>query len=89
MHVIRSPFRGAGRHVEDNRGTSCSNPNLTFPDIPPRSPDDDTRAGTKKAPVTGGFEWCAWQESNLRPCAPEAHALSPELQARGGLVYPA
>ena len=25
---------------------------------------------------------CAWQESNLRPCAPEAHALSPELQAR-------
>src|SRR5215213_2387065 len=26
---------------------------------------------------------CAWQESNLRPCAPEAHALSPELQARG------
>src|SRR2546427_10200758 len=24
---------------------------------------------------------CAWQESNLRPCAPEAHALSPELQA--------
>ena len=31
---------------------------------------------------------CAWQESNLRPCAPEAHALSPELQARGGLVYP-
>src|SRR6266581_3549696 len=29
---------------------------------------------------------CAWQESNLRPCAPEAHALSPELQARGRLV---
>src|SRR3954464_1247586 len=27
---------------------------------------------------------CAWQESNLRPCAPEAHALSPELQARRG-----
>ncbi len=27
---------------------------------------------------------CAWQESNLRPCAPEAHALSPELQARCG-----
>jgi L-alanine-DL-glutamate epimerase-like enolase superfamily enzyme len=26
---------------------------------------------------------CAWQESNLRPCAPEAHALSPELQALG------
>jgi hypothetical protein len=24
---------------------------------------------------------CAWQESNLRPRAPEARALSPELQA--------
>jgi hypothetical protein len=28
-------------------------------------------------------EKCAWQESNLRPRAPEARALSPELQARG------
>ena len=27
---------------------------------------------------------CAWQESNLRPRAPEARALSPELQARRG-----
>jgi hypothetical protein len=27
---------------------------------------------------------CAWQESNLRPRAPEARALSPELQARAG-----
>jgi hypothetical protein len=26
---------------------------------------------------------CAWQESNLRPRAPEARALSPELQAPG------
>ena len=26
-------------------------------------------------------EDCAWQESNLRPRAPEARALSPELQA--------
>ena len=26
---------------------------------------------------------CAWQESNLRPRAPEARALSPELQAQG------
>src|SRR4029450_11142913 len=30
---------------------------------------------------------CAWQDSNLRPCAPEAHALSPELQARRVVVY--
>src|ERR1700704_1260372 len=34
-----------------------------------------SRAGLRSAK-------CAWQESNLRPCAPEAHALSPELQAR-------
>src|SRR4051812_465777 len=26
--------------------------------------------------------WCAWQELNLRPLAPEASALSAELQAR-------
>ena len=31
----------------------------------------------------GARRRCAWQDSNLRPCAPEAHALSPELQARG------
>ena len=29
---------------------------------------------------------CAWQESNLRPRAPEARALSPELQALGSQV---
>jgi hypothetical protein len=33
-------------------------------------------------PAGFAAEECAWQESNLRPCAPEAHALSPELQAR-------
>ena len=37
---------------------------------------DATRASRRRS--------CAWQDSNLRPCAPEAHALSPELQARGG-----
>jgi hypothetical protein len=26
--------------------------------------------------------WCAWQESNLLPLAPQASALSGELQAR-------
>src|SRR3954464_2465039 len=29
---------------------------------------------------------CAWQESNLRPRAPEARALSPELQALGPVI---
>ena len=38
---------------------------------------------------TGRAGWggCAWQDSNLRPRAPEARALSPELQARSGVVY--
>ncbi len=26
--------------------------------------------------------WCAWQESNLLPLAPQASALSGELQAQ-------
>src|SRR6202165_4810527 len=29
-----------------------------------------------------GRPWCAWQESNLLPLAPQASALSGELQAR-------
>src|SRR5712692_27862 len=29
-----------------------------------------------------GARWCAWQESNLLPLAPQASALSGELQAR-------
>src|SRR6266481_5900492 len=29
-----------------------------------------------------GRRWCAWQESNLLPLAPQASALSGELQAR-------
>ena len=29
----------------------------------------------------GGAWWCAWQESNLLPHAPQACALSGELQA--------
>ncbi len=28
-----------------------------------------------------GHAWCAWQESNLLPLAPQASALSGELQA--------
>ena len=34
--------------------------------------------------LRAGWISCAWQESNLRPRAPEARALSPELQARAG-----
>ena len=46
-------------------------------------------AGTtfRVGPAAPRIGKCAWQDSNLRPCAPEAHALSPELQARRGLVY--
>jgi hypothetical protein len=29
----------------------------------------------------GSARWCAWQESNLLPLAPQASALSGELQA--------
>src|SRR5207253_5742923 len=32
--------------------------------------------------VTGTVAWCAWQESNLLPLAPQASALSGDLQAR-------
>ena len=41
-------------------------------------------AGFAKLPVCAGS--CARQESNLRPRAPEARALSPELQALGRQV---
>ena len=37
----------------------------------------------KKPAVSSGFILCARQESNLRPFAPEANALSPELRALG------
>jgi hypothetical protein len=32
------------------------------------------------------IDWCAWQDSNLRPPAPEAGALSTELQALAEIV---
>src|SRR2546426_307573 len=31
--------------------------------------------------------WCAWQESNLLPLAPQASALSGELQAQEGFQF--
>jgi hypothetical protein len=34
------------------------------------------------------FMWCPRQDSNLRPSAPEADALSPELRGRGGEPAP-
>src|SRR5436309_3824252 len=37
------------------------------------------RAGTRMASFA---RWCAWQESNLLPLAPQASALSGELQAQ-------
>lgn len=38
--------------------------------------------GRKNAPEGGIEKWRARQESNLRPLASEANALSPELRAR-------
>ena len=32
------------------------------------------------------FRWCPRQDSNLRPSAPEADALSPELRGRYDMV---
>ena len=37
---------------------------------------------------TRGFPWCPRKDSNLRPSAPEADALSPELRGRAGLRQP-
>src|ERR1700682_4493492 len=38
--------------------------------------------GLSASPEFGQARWCAWQESNLLPLAPQASALSGELQAR-------
>jgi hypothetical protein len=46
------------------------------------SPNNDPNEVIMAAKRPDFVRECAWQESNLRPCAPEAHALSPELQAR-------
>ena len=39
-------------------------------------------------PAAEEWRWRARQDSNLRPSAPEADALSTELQARGRRSYP-
>ena len=36
----------------------------------------------RRFPNSRQARWCAWQESNLLPLAPQASALSGELQAR-------
>jgi hypothetical protein len=49
------------------------------------STPDTTGAFTKASAILReplGARWCAWQESNLLPLAPQASALSGELQAR-------
>jgi hypothetical protein len=53
-------------------------------DIPDMSVTSDPRNHAEA--VQPGGSRCAWQESNLRPRAPEARALSPELQARSSQV---
>ena len=41
-----------------------------------------TAASWRFITISGMGSWYAWQGSNLRPLAPEASALSTELQAR-------
>src|SRR3954451_21305255 len=47
-------------------------------------PDGDPTEVVMPAKRTDFRRECAWEDSNLRPRAPEARALSPELQARSG-----
>jgi hypothetical protein len=44
------------------------------------------RVAAEFAPNSTNVGWCAWQESNLLPHAPQACALSGELQAPGRLA---
>src|SRR5437868_9523600 len=78
--TARRPYRDRAESVQTTSPRSAPCQSLS---ISASEAENVPAPEREKAPVTGGFVWCAWQESNLRPCAPEAHALSPELQARG------
>ena len=47
------------------------------------TPASPASCGLRLANFVIGNDWCAWQESNLLPLAPQASALSGELQAQG------
>src|SRR5207253_3855926 len=51
---------------------------------PPRRADARRPSYARRSATRTSRRKCAWQESNLRPRAPEARALSPELPARAG-----
>ena len=59
----------------------------SLPSTPTCTPWRRTGETTKPRPPSGdrGSRWCPLQESNLRPSAPEADALSPELLGLGVL----
>ena len=65
-------------------GTSTSSPTLCARSSTRRPKGESFPPGAPETAQRSGV--CAWQESNLRPRAPEARALSPELQALGGQV---
>src|SRR4051795_12486702 len=47
------------------------------------------RSTSEESEAVASGDQCAREDSNLRPRAPEARALSPELRARGGSTLPA
>ena len=76
--VVRDDHHTGGRVVPT--GTSTSSRTPCARSSMPRPKGDSFPPGATKTAQRSGV--CAWQESNLRPRAPEARALSPELQAR-------
>src|SRR3982074_3204763 len=54
-----------------------------------RRPGTCPRLRGARASASPSSRWCAWQESNLLPHAPQACALSGELQARQRMQFTA
>ena len=79
---------GGWRASRPSRRFACE-PHLRWSRRPPFTygradralPVDPAPASSPPHPGTALLGWCAWQESNLLPLAPQASALSGELQA--------
>ena len=80
-HPRARPSLGAARRHDPDRGGRQGRDRCRDAQ-PLEGPGGRAPVGSSSAPRA---EECAWQESNLLP-APEARALSPELQALGGQV---